>query len=69
MDVVKPNYVREFYGSIVDQLKEGEKGFLVTTGEFTQDGKEFAKTRKKPIELVNGFRLEKIFKNEEKLNN
>ncbi len=58
MDVVSPKFIREFYGSIVDNLREGEKGFLVTTGEFTEEGREFAKD--KPIELVDGSKLEKV---------
>lgn len=60
MDVVPPKFIREFYGSIVDNLRGGEKGFLVTTGDFTQEGREFAKD--KPIELVNGLKLEKFTK-------
>lgn len=67
MEKVSPNLIREFYGSVVDDLTEEEKGIFVTTGEFTQDGKEFAKTRKKPIELIDGFKLEKIFKNKEEI--
>lgn len=60
MDKVPPSAIREFYGSIRDRLKEGEKGIFVTTGEFTQEGKEYAKTRDKPIELIDGFKLEKL---------
>jgi restriction system protein len=67
MEKVSPNLIREFYGSVVDDLGEEAKGFFVTTGEFTQDGKEFAKTRKKPIELIDGLELEKIFKNKEEI--
>jgi restriction system protein len=58
MGVVPPKHVREFYGSVVGRLKEGEKGFLVTTGDFTAEGKEFVKD--KPIELVDGLKLEKL---------
>lgn len=58
MEVVSPKYVREFYGSVVSRLGEGEKGFLVTTGDFTAEGKEFAKD--KPIELINGLKVEKL---------
>ncbi len=60
MDKVPPTAIRDFYGSIIDRLKEGEKGIFVTTGEFTQQGKEYAKTRDKPIELIDGFQLEKL---------
>ena len=60
MNKVSPSMLRDFYGSIADRLKEGEKGFFVTTGEFTQEGKEFAQN--KPIELINGLELEKMAK-------
>ena len=60
MEVVSPKYVREFYGSVVDRLREGEKGFLVTTGDFTEEGNEFAKD--KPLELIDGLKLEKLTK-------
>lgn len=60
MEVVSPKYVREFYGSVVDHLREGERGLLVTTGDFTAEGKEFAKD--KPIELIDGLKLEKLAK-------
>lgn len=56
MKVVSPKDVREFIGS----LAEGEKGFLVTTGNFTTEGKESVKD--KPIELINGYELEKLVK-------
>lgn len=58
MSRVIPDDVRAFHGSIVNRLKEGEKGFLVTTGDFTEQGREFAKD--KPIELINGLKLEKL---------
>lgn len=58
MDIVPPKFIREFYGSIVDKLQDGEKGIFVTTGEFTQEGREFAKD--KPIELIEGLKLEKL---------
>ena len=60
MEVVLPKYVREFYGSVVSRLGEGEKGFLVTTGDFTAEGKEFVKD--KPIELIDGLNLEELAK-------
>lgn len=60
MEVVSPKYVREFYGSVVSRLEEEEKGFLVTTGDFTAEGKEFVKD--KPIELIDGLKLEKLAK-------
>jgi len=60
---VPPKDVREFAGSIRDLNKEkGEKGFIVTTGEFTEEGKSFAKDNLIEIELINGFRLEKLVK-------
>ena len=58
IEKVLPNQIREFYGSIVDRLKEGEKGFFVTTGEFTEECKAFA--HDKPIELIDGIKLEKL---------
>lgn len=63
MDRVSPSMIRDFYGAIVDRLKEEEKGFFVTTGEFTQEGKEFAKN--KPIELINGLKLERMVQRNE----
>jgi len=60
MDTVSPNLIREFYGSIVDCLREGEKGIFIITGEFTQEGRELVKD--KPIELINGLELEKLAK-------
>jgi restriction system protein len=58
MEVVSPKYVREFYGSVVSHLGEGEKGFLVTTGDFTTEGEEFVKD--KQIKIINGLKLEKL---------
>lgn len=58
METVSPKYVREFYGSIVDRFREGEKGILVTTGDFTEQSREEAKDRR--IELIGGLRLEKL---------
>jgi restriction system protein len=60
-DRVPPKEVREFAGSIRD-LKENEKGFLVTTGGFTEEGKVFAKDNPIEIELIDGFRLERLAK-------
>lgn len=66
-DQVLPKEVREFAGSIRDLNKEkGEKGFFVTTGEFTEEGKTFAKDNPIEIELINGFGLEKLAKEIEK---
>lgn len=66
-DQVSPKEVREFAGSIQDLKKEkGEKGFLVTTGGFTEKGKAFAKDNPIEIELINGFGLEKLAKEIEK---
>ncbi len=66
-DQVPPKEVREFAGSIHGLNKEkGEKGFFVTTGEFTEDGKAFAKDNLIEIELINGFELEKLAKEIEK---
>jgi len=58
IEKVLPNQIREFYGSVVDRLKQGEKGFFITTGEFTEECKDFA--RNKPIELIDGIKLEKL---------
>lgn len=66
-DKVLPEEIREFHGSIQDLNKEkGEKGFFVTTGEFTKDGKSFVKDSRIEIELINGFGLEKLAKEIEK---
>jgi restriction system protein len=45
-----PHDVRDFYGAIVDKLKNGGRGYFVTTKEFTPEAQEFAKD--KPIELM-----------------
>jgi len=58
MDKISPGAIREFYGSIVNRLKEGEKGIFVTTGKFSEEGREFI--RDKPIELIDGIKLEKL---------
>ena len=60
MEKVSPHAIRDFYGAIVDKLKEVEKGFFVTIGGFTEEGKDFAEG--KPIELIDGLKLEKLFK-------
>jgi restriction system protein len=62
IEKVLPSQIREFYGSIVDQLKQGEKGFFVTTGEFTEECKDFV--HGKPIELIDGIKLEKLARGE-----
>lgn len=60
MDKVKPDHVRAFWGSIEGKIKKrkGEKGFFVTTGEFTEQSRGFVKD--KPIELIDGLKLEKL---------
>jgi len=58
MSKVGPNYLREFYGSITDKLKKGDKGVFVTSGLYTAQGKEFA--RLKNIELVDGLVLKEM---------
>jgi len=60
MDKVIPDDVRAFWGSITDLIKkgEGEKGFFVTTGNFTDESYDFVKG--KPIELVDGLKLEEL---------
>ncbi len=60
MEKVIPDDVRAFWGSITDLIKkrEGEGGIFVTTGSFTEESKEFVKD--KPIELVDGLKLEKL---------
>ena len=60
MEKVSPHAIRDFYGAIVDKLKEGERGFFITIGGFTEEGKAFAEG--KPIELIDGLKLEKLFK-------
>ncbi len=58
MSKVGPNYLREFYGSITDKLKKGDKAVFVTSGLYTLQGKEFA--RLKNIELVDGLILKEM---------
>ena len=65
-DKVPPSDIREFYGSIVNRLKEGEKGSFVTTGQFTEEGEGFVKD--KPIELIDGIKLEKLANKVSKIN-
>lgn len=60
MEVVQPKYIREFYGSIVDHLKEGENGLLITTGVFTEEGYDYDFVKDKRIELIDGLKLEKL---------
>ena len=68
-DRIPPREVREFAGSIRNLNKEkGERGFFVTTGEFTEEGKFFAKNNPIEIELINGLELEKLAKLIEKQN-
>jgi len=50
-----PHDVRDFYGAIVDKLKNGGKGYFVTTKGFTPEAQEFAKDR--PIELLDMQRV------------
>jgi len=63
MEKVIPDNVRAFWGSIETQIKKGEaeKGFFVTTGNFSKGIKEWV--RGKPIELINGLKLEKLAQN------
>jgi len=60
MGKVIPDNVRAFWGSIETQIKKGEaeKGFFVTTGNFSEGIEEWV--RGKPIELINGLKLEKL---------
>lgn len=48
--------IREFYGVTV--AEKAERGIVVTTGTFTSDAVAFA--RGKPLELVDGERLEEL---------
>jgi len=58
---VPPREIREFAGAIRDLNKnKGEKGFFVTTGDFTEEGRLFAKDNPIEIELINGLELEKL---------
>lgn len=62
MDKVIPDDVRAFWGSIQKQIErgKGEDGVFVTTGSFTEGSKEFVKD--KPIELIDGLKLEELAK-------
>ena len=66
MDKVIPDDVRAFWGSIQKQIErgKGEGGVFVTTGSFTEGSKEFVKD--KPIELIDGLKLEELAKDIEK---
>ena len=61
-EVVSPEDIRAFYGSIVDQIKEEEKGLLITTGVFTEEGFDFIRNIRNTsnIELIDGLKLEKL---------
>ncbi len=48
--------VRDFYGAMADKGASA-KGIFITTNKFTLDAERFAED--KPIELVDGFKLEK----------
>lgn len=49
--------VREFYGAVTADAR-AVKGILITTSDFTNQAKEFA--RRLPIELIGGARLNKL---------
>ncbi|MCL5775110.1 MAG: restriction endonuclease [Patescibacteria group bacterium] len=48
--------VRDFYGAMADKGADA-KGIFITTNKFTLEAEKFAND--KPIELVDGFKLEK----------
>ena len=56
MDKVGVKIIRELYGVITAEGATG--GIAISSGEFTQEAKDFA--RGKPLELINGTGLEKI---------
>ena len=58
VDKVQPKQIRAFYGSIIDKLKEGDKGIFVTSGLYTKEDKEFAK--EKDIQLIDGLFLRQL---------
>lgn len=51
--------VRDFYGTLANNLADG-KGVFVTTNIFSSEAEKFAEG--KPIELLNGSRLMKLIK-------
>ena len=57
---VRPSEIRDFAGSIQNLNLETEKGFFVTTGDFSKEGKAFAKGNPIKIDLINGLELEKL---------
>jgi HJR/Mrr/RecB family endonuclease len=61
-----PHDVRDFYGAIVDKLKNGGKGYFVTTREFTPEAQEFVENR--PIELVDMQNIIEYVRQEEGAN-
>ena len=52
--------IRDLFG-VISSDHNIEKGFLVTTGDFSRNGREFA--RGKRIELINGIELQTRFAN------
>jgi restriction endonuclease Mrr len=52
---VNAHAVRDFYGAIADYLKNGGRGYFITTKKFTHDAEKFAEN--KPIELVDGVKI------------
>jgi restriction system protein len=62
-DQVRPTEIRDFAGAIQKLNPETEKGFFVATGDFSEEGKLFAKNNPIEIYLINGTELEKIVLN------
>lgn len=61
MEKVKPHDIRAFSDTLRKQnLKEGEMGIFVTTGEFTKEDEREAKEASVQMKLVNGIELEKL---------
>ena len=61
MEKVKPHDIRAFSDTLRKQnLKEGEMGIFVTTGEFTKGDEREAKEASVQMKLINGIKLENL---------
>jgi len=61
MEKVKPHDIRAFSDALRKlNLKEGEMGIFVTTGEFTKECEREAKEASAKMKLINGIELEKL---------
>lgn len=57
---IPPSEIRDFAGAIQRLNPETEKGFFVTTGNFSEEGEAFARNNPIKIDLIKGIELEKL---------